>query len=123
MDRKIYNKLVRDNIVDMIKADGKKAYFTILHNDSDMLNALIWKIQEEASELMEALFKNTDKNNVLEELADLETIFECIKEIILKRSDSNQYIEIKETKNLKNGKFNKRMCLLCVESDDSNTNK
>ena len=123
MDRNFYNKLVRDNIIDMIEDDGKRAYFTILYNDSDLLNALTWKIQEEASELAEALFESNDKDKVLEELSDLETVFECIKDTILKRSDSNRYNEIKNAKNTEKGKFDKRICLLYVDNDTISINK
>ncbi|MBV1821012.1 nucleoside triphosphate pyrophosphohydrolase, partial [Bacteroidales bacterium MSK.15.36] len=64
---KIYNKLVRDNIPEIIEKDGKK--FDIRYAQKEELISLLEaKLQEEAKEFSE------DKN--LEELADLmEVIF------------------------------------------------
>ncbi|WP_243447574.1 nucleoside triphosphate pyrophosphohydrolase [Clostridium tetani] len=64
---KIYNKLVRDNIPEIIEKDGKK--FDIRYaNKEELISLLEAKLQEEAKEFSQ------DKN--LEELADLmEVIF------------------------------------------------
>src|SRR4051812_37807138 len=49
MPKKIYNKLVRDKIPEIIKADGKTAKFHILNNE-DYLEELIKKLNEEYEE-------------------------------------------------------------------------
>ncbi|MBV1822093.1 nucleoside triphosphate pyrophosphohydrolase, partial [Bacteroidales bacterium MSK.15.36] len=64
---KIYNKLVRDNIPEIIEKDGKKFDIRYAHKE-ELISLLEAKLQEEAKEFFE------DKN--LEELADLmEVIF------------------------------------------------
>ena len=59
---KVYNKLVRDKITDIIEADGRIAKYRILDNNEyrQQLNS---KLQEEVKEYL-------DDNNV-EELADI----------------------------------------------------
>ena len=59
---KIYNKLVRDRIPDIIEASGKHCKIEIL-NDEEYLKAIDLKLDEELAEY------HKDQN--LEELADL----------------------------------------------------
>ena len=59
---KVYNKLVRDKITDIIEADGRKAKYRILDNN-EYKEELNKKLQEEVKEYLE------DKN--VEELADI----------------------------------------------------
>ena len=59
---KEYNKLVRDKIVDIIEADGRKAEYRILDN-VEFRNELNKKLQEEVHEYLE--------DNNVEELADI----------------------------------------------------
>ncbi|MFT5874432.1 MAG: putative house-cleaning noncanonical NTP pyrophosphatase (MazG superfamily) [Clostridium sp.] len=64
---KIYNKLIRDKIPEIIKATGKKFYAHYAEKE-DLLPLLETKLNEEVSEYLEA------KN--LEELADvMEVLF------------------------------------------------
>lgn len=64
---KIYDKLVRDNIPEIIKNSGNKCEVEIVSDDV-ALNYLYKKLQEEVDELLE------DKN--LEEIADvIEVLF------------------------------------------------
>src|ERR1700679_4294977 len=65
MSRKVYNKLVRDKIPEIIRADGKKLKTRVL-SDEEHLEALLAKVEEELKELREA------KN--VEELADLHEV-------------------------------------------------
>ena len=100
----IYNKLVRDNIVDIIKSEGKSAQYKVL-SDSDYKNALLDKLIEEANE-----FK---KEQNIEEFCDVLEVLEAIKNEykFLKRN-------IEETKNKKailKGKFNKKLFLISVK--------
>lgn len=59
---KVYNKLVRDKIPEIIKADGKECKTHILSKD-EYIAALETKLNEEVAEYQE------DKN--LEEMADV----------------------------------------------------
>ncbi len=67
---KIFNKLVRDNIPEIIEKNNEVAVTKIL-NEQESLAELIKKLKEESDEV--ALSKT--ENNVLEELAD---VFEVI---------------------------------------------
>ena len=59
---KVYNKLVRDKIPEIISKDNRKAITKIL-NDEEYLNELNKKLKEEVNEYFE--------DNNLEELADI----------------------------------------------------
>ena len=96
----IYNKLVRDNIPEIISYNNQKSSYHIA-TDEEYKNKLLEKLEEEISEFI------TDKNE--EELAD---IFEVIEHIITTFNFNKEKIfEIKESKAKKNGKFRKKKIL------------
>ena len=96
----IYNKLVRDNILEIISCNNQKSSYHIA-TDEEYKNKLLEKLQEEVSEFI------IDKNE--EELAD---IFEVIEHIITTFNFNKEKIfEIKEQKAEKNGKFRKKIIL------------
>ena len=96
----IYNKLVRDNILEIISCNNQKSSYHIA-TDEEYKNKLLEKLQEEISEFI------IDKNE--EELAD---IFEVIEHIITTFNFNKEKIfEIKEQKAEKNGKFRKKIIL------------
>ncbi len=67
---KVYNKLVRDKITDIIESDGRIAKYRILDNN-EYRKELNSKLQEEVKEYL-------DDNNV-EELADIvEVVYEIL---------------------------------------------
>jgi predicted house-cleaning noncanonical NTP pyrophosphatase (MazG superfamily) len=70
---RIYNKLVRDKIPEIIRADGKKLKSRIL-NDEEHLEALLKKLEEECAELIEV------KN--VEELADVHEVLIALAEAL-----------------------------------------
>ena len=72
---KIYKKLVRDNIPDIIAKDNKNAEFISL-DDATFLVALKEKLVEEAREAVQA----QDKAAMIQELADLQEVMDKIKE-------------------------------------------
>ena len=96
----IYNKLVRDNILEIISCNNQKSSYHIA-TDEEYKNKLLEKLQEEISEFI------IDKNE--EELAD---IFEVIEHIITTFNFNKENIfKIKEQKAEKNGKFRKKIIL------------
>ncbi|WP_336166163.1 nucleoside triphosphate pyrophosphohydrolase [Fusobacterium polymorphum] len=96
----IYNKLVRDNILEIISCNNQKSSYHIA-TDEEYKNKLLEKLQEEISEFI------IDKNE--EELAD---IFEVIEHIITTFNFNKEKIfEIKEQKAEKNGNFRKKIIL------------
>ncbi len=108
---KIHNKLVRDNIPNIIKKDGRRPITRILSN-SEYKDELIKKLFEECEEVKSA----TTPNELLEELADLlEIISACAK------TQGKNIEDIKllaENKNFKNGSFDEKIYLEKVIFDE-----
>ena len=73
MSKKIYNKLIRDKIPEIIKQSGGVPEISIL-TEADFRKALRVKMTEEAQELLEA--KSTE--DVLNELSDIEELVRAI---------------------------------------------
>ena len=98
---KVYNKLVRDKILDIIeKNEGKKPNFRIL-NSTDYLSELNIKLQEELKEYLES--------GEVEELADLEEVLRAI--LFLKNVSYEEFENIRIEKVKKRGAFEKRIYL------------
>ncbi|MEF2642364.1 MAG: nucleoside triphosphate pyrophosphohydrolase [Clostridia bacterium] len=88
---KIYNKLVRDKITDIIEADGRIAKYRIL-DDNEYRQELNKKLQEEVREYIE--------DNNIEELAD---IVEVVYGIL-----NSMDVSIEEFEKIRMGKQEKR---------------
>lgn len=100
----IYNKLVRDKILEIIKNNGQKSTHKIL-DDEDYVKELVNKLSEEVEEY------KTDKNT--DELADiLEVIYALAK---LHNCTPEQLEEIRAEKAKKRGGFNEKIFLIEVE--------
>ena len=96
----INNKLIRDNILEIISNNNQKSNYHIATNE-EYKNKLLEKLQEEICEFI------TDKNE--EELAD---ILEVIEHIITAFNfNKEKILEIREKKAEKNGKFSKKIIL------------
>lgn len=104
---KLYNKLVRDNIPEIIKANGQIPIVRVLDNDK-YLSALNIKLQEEVSEYM------TD--NCLNELCDIIEVVYSIA--IAKGFSENEVHKARLNKKIKNGAFEKRLFLEKVILED-----
>lgn len=75
----LYHKLVRDNIPDIIKKDGKEPVFRVLENDVDYRTNLIFKLHEEVRELQDVLrYHPEDKDAIMDEIADIKEICDSI---------------------------------------------
>ena len=83
---KVYNKLVRDKIPEIIEADGKTCKTRIL-SDEEYIAALETKLNEEVAEYQE------DKN--LEEMAD---VLEVLQAICIARGYSLEELEARRSK-------------------------
>ncbi len=101
---KIYNKLVRDRIPEIIEADGKKANLETM-NDADYLVALNSKLQEELNEYNE--------DNDINELADLIEVAYAIIEH--KGMSIEEFEQIRLRKQAERGGFAQKLFLLSVE--------
>ena len=101
---KIYNKLVRDKIPEIIEMDGKKCVTHILTNE-EYIAALEMKLNEEVAEYQE------DKN--LEEMAD---VLEVLQATCVARGYSLEELErLRAKKADERGKFADRIFLEYVE--------
>lgn len=100
MGTKIYHKLVRDRIPDIIKADGKTCVTEILP-DEQYLEMLDAKLNEELAEYQES--------KSLEELADL---LEVMQAVVKARGWTwAQLVQVQADKAAKRGGFDKKILL------------
>ena len=100
---KTFNKLVRDNIPDIIEKNGEKAFTRVLNNE-EYKTELEKKLNEEYQEVL--LSSGKDR---IEELADMLEIIKCLAE--LENASLEDVIEISKDKSLKRGSFKKRIYL------------
>lgn len=97
---KIYNKLVRDNIEEIMLNKGLKPVTRIL-DDKEYLSELNKKLLEEVQEYLES--------EEVEELADIE---EVILAILKTKNITKENLEkIRKEKSSKRGAFNKKLFL------------
>ena len=103
---KVYNKLVRDKIPEIIEEDGRSCKTRILLND-EYIAALEAKLNEEVAEYQ------TDKN--LEEMAD---VLEVLQAICVARGYTLEELEeLRAKKADKRGGFAKRIFLETAEEN------
>ncbi|MGE8207028.1 nucleoside triphosphate pyrophosphohydrolase [Heyndrickxia sp. NPDC080065] len=104
----IYNKLVRDNIPEIIKSNGKTPKISTL-SDEEYIIELKKKSIEEIQEYIET----SNDNDALEELADvLEIIHACAK---IHNADFDKVEAIRREKAEHRGGFEKKTFLFEVE--------
>lgn len=107
----VYNKLVRDKIVENINSqEGKKANFRVL-NDGEYIEELNKKLLEETHEFIE--------QNEEEELADIMEVLENITRI--KEINWDNVRKIQEEKKNEKGGFLEKIYLECVEEEKRNS--
>lgn len=101
----VYNKLIRDKIPEIVRADGWDPEIRVL-NKKEYILALRKKILEEAKELNEG--SGTD--NLTEELADIQEIIYAI--LVSKNIKFSEFRKIQNKKRQKRGGFKKRLFLI-----------
>lgn len=105
---KIYNKLVRDKIPEIIAGDNGKTCVTRIMEDDEYLKALNTKMQEELKEYLES--------GDVEELADLEEVLRAILDV--KKVSYDEFEKIRKAKVNKRGAFKKKIFLESVSEKD-----
>mgnify|MGYP004546087123 FL=1 len=100
---KTYNKLVRDNIPNIIKNNGEDPITRILTNE-EYKQELEKKLYEEYQEVLESSGKDR-----IEELADMLEIIKALAK--LENKDLDDIINIANQKNNKRGAFNDKIFL------------
>ena len=101
---KIYNKLVRDKIPEIITNNGETPKTRILSNE-EYLTELETKLQEEVAEFLES--------GEVEELADIEEVLRAILNAKNVSYDDFEKIRIKKVQ--KRGAFDKKIFLESTE--------
>lgn len=101
---KVYNKLVRDKIPQIIESDGRVCKTSVL-NDEEYLKELNIKMQEELKEYLES--------GEVEELADLEEVLRAILDV--KNVSYTDFEGIRNSKVEKRGAFKDKIYLIQVD--------
>jgi len=101
---KIYNKLVRDKIPEIIEKNNEVCKIKIL-DDQEYLLELNKKLQEEVKEYLES--------GEVEELADIEEVLRAILDV--KKCTYENFEEIRQTKVDKRGAFKQKIFLESTE--------
>ncbi len=105
MDKvKVYDKLVRDNIPIIIEDNGDTPVTRVL-NETEYRRELLWKLQEESNEVVNA----TSREQLIEELADVLEILKALAK--LENKSMADVIEVAQEKRLVKGGFEKRIYL------------
>ena len=100
---RVYNKLVRDKIPNIIEEKGETPVIKVL-NENDYKKELEKKLYEEYKEVIEAT-----GDDRLEELADMLEVIRALAK--LENKDLNDIIEIALIKNEKRGAFEAKIFL------------
>ena len=108
---KIYNKLVRDLIPEIIKKDNKVPYTKIL-TDNEYKTELEKKLYEEYQEVLNA----TESKDRIEELADMLEIISALA--TLENKTITDILEVARHKAIKRGGFEQKIFLEKVVSKD-----
>ena len=107
---KVYNKLVRDNIPEIIKSNGGKAFYREL-NDKEYWEYLLKKDNEELEEVKNAPSINELKKELADKIEVIRAMAEYIGFTLL------DIIDEADNKKHKNGGFKKRILLEKVIED------
>lgn len=79
MTKRIVDKLVRDNILAHMEADGKKVTHHQLTTDQEKREKITEKLWEKYKELFERLIKNTDNtDDIANSIADMIEVLNAI---------------------------------------------
>ncbi|MFA6307197.1 MAG: nucleoside triphosphate pyrophosphohydrolase [Patescibacteria group bacterium] len=107
---KIYNKLVRDNIPEIIRRDKAEPRIRILEQE-EYLKELFRKLEEEAKETAEA---GKNKKELMKEIGD---VYEIIDAIIDNCGlDKEEIIKLKNQRKTERGGFEKKIFLESVSN-------
>ena len=99
-----HNKLVRDNIPQIIENNSQSAK-TVILDDEKYTSALEKKLKEETREYLQS-----------KELMELADILEVVEALAKNQGSSfDEVLELKKQKQEKNGAFDKRIFLISVK--------
>lgn len=102
---KVFNKLVRDKIPEIIENNKEEAITKIL-SDEEYKIELLKKLKEETDEVLKA----SSKEEILEELSDTLEVIRCIA--YSEGSNLEEIISLMEIKKEKRGGFSNKIFLI-----------
>ena len=102
---KVYNKLVRDKIPDIIKEKDNRDCVTEVLDDENYLKELNKKLQEELKEYLES--------GEVEELVDIEEVLRAI--LKTKKVSYENFEKVRKDKVEKRGAFDKKIFLISTD--------
>ena len=105
--KKVYNKLVRDKIPEIIDSKPNQTSFTRVLDSDEYLFELNKKLQEEVAEYLES--------GDIEEIADIEEVLRAILDA--KNVEYQSFENIRLNKVNKRGAFKKRIYLESVDEN------
>lgn len=106
----VYNKLIRDNIDEIINTNGKNEIaITRILSDEEYQIELLKKLKEEYNELLEAI-NSGNTNDIIEESADLIEVIRAIN-----GDNLENVLQRLENKRTKKGGFVKKKYLEAVK--------
>ena len=109
---RVYNKLVRDKIPNIIEEKGETPVIKVL-NENDYKKELEKKLYEEYKEVIEA-----SGDERIEELADMLEVIRALAS--LENKNLNDIIDIADKKNKKRGAFDEKIFLEKVIAQEKN---
>jgi predicted house-cleaning noncanonical NTP pyrophosphatase (MazG superfamily) len=109
--RVTYNKLVRDRIPEIIRANGKSCQVNVMSEEEYRL-ALAEKLVEEAREVAEAGFSQ-NTGDLAKELADLQETIDAL--LATYKLDIDTVRELKTSRRKERGGFENRYRLIWVQ--------
>ncbi len=115
-ERVYYNKLVWDNVPDIIREKGKECEVREM-DDEEFEIELLKKVEEEAS----ALPETTSRQELIDELADVVTCIEYIKSI--KKITELEFADALERHARRRGRFEKKYYLVWSSDSSYKTNE
>lgn len=115
-ERIYYNKLVWDNVPDLIKEKGKECEIRTL-DDEEFEIELLKKVEEEAS----ALPETASRQELIDELADVVTCVEYIKTV--KKITELELADALERHSRRKGRFENKYYLVWSSDSTYKTNE
>lgn len=112
-----YNKLVRDNIINILADVGKPAkfHYSKVGNDTteEYVNLLRGKLQEEVDEYVESYESNNNKSGDIWELVDIQEVLNAL--VAWEGYSLKEFHSLRMEKKKKRGGFNKGIILEKVQ--------
>jgi predicted house-cleaning noncanonical NTP pyrophosphatase (MazG superfamily) len=105
---KVYNKLVRDRIPEIIKSSGKLCKIRILHEDE-----YVRELRKKAFEELEEYMSAKDDESAIEELADVLEIIHSLAEYHGVSIEKVEEVRVQKAE--KRGRFKEKIFLIEVE--------